>query len=519
MRAPFTVAALALAAYSVQADAQTDHAAPHLSGHLRGSIGATLGEAMRVRCVSDPQYDNELACDGIGDHLAQALDDIAWDAEQFCSYNGRYVATEPIGILINCIEEVGNTFFDWLDGVEPFYPRQNPHRDDYPFLNEWCANAVMRIAPNGLGIEVTPIPLVPGGPMDLGVDTHWTHNNSLGGFSTRADNPLGAALYDIHIVNTFHANPENPYGPWKITTSPDPAESLVVHVTTKLYEYEPGKYRVASFPDGGIDPIHQIDFQGASGGQPCPADGGGVDTHFYVRPGAHKDDPCIWYVPNFSANPTGYNIAPYVYIPFTKVDNWLNKETADLIDCPIAAGRIAELVQRYWERAHDQDPTNIPPPPTNPVTPQEVIWCEGRSPSIASLVDDGTESAADYTDCPGQTPADDTPTDPTDNPTEDPPPTDADGDGVPDDWYNPPPEGSGLGWPSIEFEMPDFFPDLPAFNLTGTCPVYALDLQPMFQEQFQVESHCPLIEDFRATISAVMIAAFSIMAIGIVMRA
>lgn len=249
--------------------------------------------------------------------------------------------------------------------------------------------------------------------------------------------------------------------------------------------------------------------------QPCPQTQGGGGVHFYgASDGPYvKIKQCIHYIPDESLGPDGYAIAPFVSEPMQYIKGWPNTYIpAELRDCPIDPQLIRLMTEAAWQEASRQPGYTGAPP--------------GTEPSDARP---GDTTVGDLTDTPStqseppepnpNTPPPTTPTQPTTGYKDecDFGATGCTDPGTPSPTLEATP--SGIMDPIFEW-----LPDLPSITFDANaseCPVWAVNLTEFGgpEWQFLIDKQCPLLEDNRAAIGALMIALFGMAAALVILRA
>lgn len=246
----------------------------------------------------------------------------------------------------------------------------------------------------------------------------------------------------------------------------------------------------------GIAPYGFTTFAKTNDYKSCPADSaGGADFDFYTSAGSKT---CTWF--------TGHYAYPkQIDLPAARWSQYFSQANADWMGCDLTDTGIERVTEEVWEDCHAAG--NCPPPVD--VTPEDVRDCLGQRANMPGAF--GQEG--DYDEC-------HTPTEPEEPPTVPDPddPGGGSGDGAPEDWYDPAPD-QGFAFPDWSLEMPDWF-QLPTLNFSNTtCPTYQLDLPGFYAEPFVLDSHCPLIEQYRSLIAALFLACWTFAAAVIVMKA
>lgn len=235
----------------------------------------------------------------------------------------------------------------------------------------------------------------------------------------------------------------------------------------------------------------------------CPqAAGGGGDFHFYLQ-GAdvQKMSACHEYAPNFGLSKSGYAYADVVALHRSEVTAYMDsveRAHGQARFCELDQDVIRRIAQEIWFEAASKP--GYDGPGAKPVLSEDVRHGD-YPPTVEDLKDPPTSLPPANPEAPAPEP---TPT-PTPTPTGS---TDA-------PWTDP-----ALNDPTAP--TIDWWPDLPTIEVdlgSPACPTYQLDLAGFWDEPFVVDSHCPIVEQNRAIISALMISLFTMMSVFIVLRA
>ncbi|WP_275227974.1 hypothetical protein [Novosphingobium album (ex Liu et al. 2023)] len=194
-------------------------------------------------------------------------------------------------------------------------------------------------------------------------------------------------------------------------------------------------------------------------------------------------------------------------VPLNQIGLW-SKGNQEAGACPIDPELIRWLTEHAWKGACET--AGYTGPACGPIEIEDVRT-GGETPTIRET---------------GDTPVipepNDTPSEPAVDPTGEPTGEPSGGSSGSPDWTNP-----NVGAPSVTSPSAsslvdkafDWFPELPSIEIDlggAECPTYSADF---FGHELVLDSHCPFIEQNRATISAIMIVIFTIAAAAIVLRA
>lgn len=238
--------------------------------------------------------------------------------------------------------------------------------------------------------------------------------------------------------------------------------------------------------------------------KPCPAAGvsGGANVHFWATTNGSFPSgfgTCTAYALNYNLSPSGYAHGRYVYIPATDLPTWPAMAPDHLKKCKISAQMIASIVNKLWQDAAAQSgyagvaPTEVT---------AEDVRTDGTMPTIDDLNDDPRDGLPDEIGEPLPVPQD--------------PPSSNNGKPIDVNWGPAGPAPT----PDSDLSPPDFgwWPEMPEIEIltSSTCPTWTFEA---LEQEFTIDAHCPLAEDNRAIISALMLIVFAISSARIVMEA
>jgi len=224
--------------------------------------------------------------------------------------------------------------------------------------------------------------------------------------------------------------------------------------------------------------------------KPCPDGATSGTFDIYLETGK----VCILYSPNKSISPSGYFYPAEVSIPINTALA-LATQSKSTLACELDPDLIRRLTQELLDRA------DLPGIVTN-----EDVRTGGETPRIQEL----TEPPVVPTTVPPEaTPPSSTP-DPAD-PTPTPSPSSTMTS------YDP---GVNLGDP-LAPDI-DWWPDLPTIEVdlgAPTCPTYPLNVPAPFNWSLTLDAHCPLVEQNRAMIAAIMMLLWTVAAVMVILKA
>lgn len=361
-----------------------------------------------------------------------------------------------------------------------------------------CDNFPFRIDA-GNALIVPAIKLQGGGPMSPGQNftPTWTtsvHINATQQTSQNADGPGPIALWAAHNFNkTRGTDKRNWVGYYKATWTGGTSQQDYTFVGASQSYYNSAGSLVGRTTFTRTSMYDNNRMQNTTG---CPEmETSGGDFDFYWN---RTGPQCTWYVPNFDLGSTGYSYPEEAAVPYPGWLNWPDQDTPGVYTvCPISRELIRALSNGLWQKA-----CNTPGyagAPCDPVQPDEVMDSGPGGETVNDLKNPGVP------DPNGQ--GNPVPPDPSATPTPTPSSSSS-----PD--YDP-----NVSLPDLNAGEIDWWPDLPTVDLdlgSPTCPTYSFQA---LNQTFSLTSHCPLIEQNRATISLIMIAVFTVSAVFIVLRA
>lgn len=350
---------------------------------------------------------------------------------------------------------------------------------------------------------VPSMPLKGGGPMMPGTTAYYSFTQPGNNQGMMADSSKAAILWQVHKGNIYARgnlyDSRAWYGVLSRTSSSFTARSVAY--LTNSGQLVPAANMVNAFPqsvgwsgDGSL-PGWLYRSTGYTNAKQCPQSMTGGEFDFYVEwheagwndPGP-KDTVCVMYAPNKAISPSGYYLNPQTTVPAGNISGFPNNTWMKGSNCRLKGSLLTALFNVMLDNACPDCPPVTTPPDELP-------------PPVDDLGDP-----------PPALPAEPTP--PTPLPTSTPTPGATSG---------PMDPGPVPSVPLVDVDgtlpgLPTWFPDLPSFNMgeNTVCPVYSATV---WETQITVDTHCPLIEDNRATIAALMLVFFTVASLFIVLRA
>ncbi len=364
---------------------------------------------------------------------------------------------------------------------------------------------------------VPSAPLEPGAPMQLNAPM-W-YGSCLWGLCS-GSTKLQAYSMNSHFLRATHlTNMDRLEKDWFGVVGQAPIANTCIDTATIAYRDANGvlvprasaRYcnSPATYTTDGWRETHQFNHV------PCPVDPtAGGDFHFYgfsSFAGAHLHE-CIHYYPNPQLSPSGYAINPMTTILWGTA-NWPNTLPQNMKDCLVDPEFVRRLTDALYKNATDQPAYDGAP--YSPVQPSD------SRPGDTKIDDLGDNPQTGATPAPNEGVNDPPP--PT-TPTA--PPATGSTDvcdfgpiGCIDPQTGAPTVPDAPTADSILDPIFDWFPTLPSITLDTSgapCPTWAME---PFGWQLTMDAHCPLAEDNRAIIGALMLVVWSIGAAIVILRA
>lgn len=225
--------------------------------------------------------------------------------------------------------------------------------------------------------------------------------------------------------------------------------------------------------------------------KPCPmGSAGGADTYYYA---SGYGNWCVAYVKNDSLGAAGFQLSTVFPVPFSEYSTGIiPTRYTHIAGCRVSIDWIRQIAQGLLQKVGS--PVTVDP---------EDVRTGGLDPSIT----DASQPAV-------LPPPQDDPTVPTPEPTPGATPTPTPTPSSP--IYDP-----SVSNPDPQSPLVDWLPDIPSFSFSlpaAECPTYNISV-PEFGWNLTLNSHCPLIEQNRAAIGAIMLLIWGATAAFIILRA
>lgn len=371
-----------------------------------------------------------------------------------------------------------------------------------PELAPSCEQMNFELTPSGRP-RVPTIRLAPGmqfqraGDSTSGDQTYRRQS----GDSYHVARPLTASiLWYYHRLNLGRGTDErNWWGVWAIEKVNNVSQWRVSRSTGDYFDMLGGfvsySNSEAVFASHSFQWIKRNLGSGAGTSVNCPeGEAVGGNVHFYGYGSAvNQITTCTMYYPNESLGVGGYAYPHKTPIAWDDVDQYL-KSNIEWSSCDVAS----DLLQRVAD--HIKNETPAPFDKSDPVSEEDV-----RNGGTQPRGDDLTENPTTLPTKNEESTAPPAAPTPTPTPTVTP---------NPDEYDHVPANTPALTAPDV-----NWWPELPSVSVdlgSHECPTYSFDA---LDQTFELTTHCDLIEQNRAIISAIMLVLFTFGSVLIVLRA